>query len=194
MLKKLYFWVLEQAKNPHAKWILFSLAFIESSVFPIPPDVLLIAMVLSHRKQWFSSFLICLVGSVLGGLFGYFIGSGLWHIVGPWFLEHVFSENLFLKVQNLYQQYDFWIVFTAGFTPIPYKVFTIAAGVAQINPMTFIVASIFGRGGRFFLVAFLLYCFGEPIKVFIEKYFNILTLLFVILLIGGIWAIKFFAH
>jgi membrane protein YqaA with SNARE-associated domain len=194
MLKNLYFWVLDQAKNPYAKWILFGLAFIESSVFPIPPDVLLIAMVLSHRKQWFSCFLICLIGSVLGGIFGYFLGSGFWHIVGPWFLNHVFSEELFSNVQNLYKQYDFWIVFTAGFTPIPYKVFTITAGVAQVNIITFIMASIFGRGGRFIIVAFLINYFGEPIKVFIEKYFNLLTIVFMIMLVAGIWALKFAAH
>lgn len=194
MIKKLYDWVLDLAEKPHAMMALFAIAFIESSVFPIPPDVLLIAMVIANKQKWIKYFLVCLLGSVLGGCFGYLIGFSFWHAVGPWFLNHVFSEALFNKVQELYIQHDFWIVFTAGFTPIPYKVFTITAGVTEINLVTFIFASIFGRGGRFFLVALLLHHFGPPIKSFVEKYFNYVTIAFSILLIGGFILLKNFAH
>ena len=194
MFRKLYDWVLEKAKSPHAERALFLIAFAESSFFPLPPDILLIAMVLSLREKWFRYFLICLVGSVLGGIAGYAIGYGIWEAVHPFFLKYVFSEETFLKVRNLYAQYDFWAVFAAGFTPIPYKVFTIAAGVASLDVPRFILASICGRGGRFILVAFLLYQFGTPIRTFLEKYFNYVTIVFAILLIGGFYAIKYLAH
>ena len=194
MLRKLYDWVLNLAEKPHALLALFVIAFVESSVFPIPPDVLLIAMVIANKKNWLKCLSVCLTGSVLGGAFGYFIGFSFWQAVGPWFLEHVFSEAIFHKVQELYTQHDFWIVFTAGFTPIPYKVFTITAGVAEINVFTFMLASLFGRGGRFFLVALLLHHYGPPIKAFIEKYFGYVTIAFTVLVIAGFWAIKHFAH
>lgn len=194
MFRKLYNWVLKQAKTPYAESVLFWVAFVESSVFPIPPDVLLIAMVLSCRERWFRYFFICLAGSVLGGMAGYFIGYGIWEAVHSWFFAHVFSEAAFEKVRSLYERYDFWAVFTAGFTPIPYKVFTIAAGVAKLDFIRFVLASIAGRGGRFIIVAFLLHRFGEPIRNFIEKYFNYVTIAFTILLIGGFVAIKYFAH
>ena len=131
---------------------------------------------------------------MLGGIAGYAIGYGIWEAVHPFFLKYVFSEETFVKVRNLYAQYDFWAVFAAGFTPIPYKVFTIAAGVASLDIPRFILASICGRGGRFILVAFLLYQFGTPIRTFLEKYFNYVTIVFTILLIGGFYAIKYLAH
>ena len=191
MFRKLYDWVLEKAKSPHAERALFLIAFAESSFFPLPPDILLIAMVLSLREKWFRYFLICLVGSVLGGIAGYAIGYGLWEVAHPFFFKYVFHEETFLKVRNLYAQYDFWAVFVAGFTPIPYKVFTIAAGVASLDIPRFILASICGRGGRFILVAFLLYQFGTPIRTFLEKYFNYVTIVFTILLIGGFYLLKY---
>lgn len=194
MLRKLYNWVLDLARSRHAQVALFLIAFAESSFFPIPPDVVLITMVLAARTRWFRYFLICLAGSVLGGIAGYGIGMGLWEVVGPWFLSHIFPETVFNHVRELYQMHDFWIVFTAGFTPIPYKVFTITAGVAQINFPMFILASFFGRGGRFILVGFLLYKFGEPIRAFIEKYLGLLTIAFSVLLIGGFVLIKHLLH
>jgi membrane protein YqaA with SNARE-associated domain len=194
IFRKLYDWGLKQAESPHAERALFWVAFAESSFFPLPPDVLLIAMVLASRDKWFRYFWICLLGSVLGGIAGYGIGSGLWQMVQGWFFTYVFSEAVFMKVQHLYQQYDFWIVFAAGFTPIPYKIFTVAAGVASIDLTRFIVASIFGRGGRFILVAGMLYFFGSRIRIFIEKYFNLVSLVFCALLIGGFWAVKYFLH
>ncbi|HOW60003.1 MAG TPA: YqaA family protein [Candidatus Omnitrophota bacterium] len=194
LFRKLYDWGLKQAELPHAERALFWVAFAESSFFPLPPDVLLIAMVLASRAKWFRYFWICLVGSVLGGIAGYGIGFGGWQMVQGWFFTYIFSETVFMKVQHLYQQYDFWIVFAAGFTPIPYKIFTIAAGVASIDPWRFIVASIFGRGGRFILVAGMLYLFGPRIRTFIEKYFNLVSLLFCALLIGGFWVVKYVLH
>jgi len=194
MFRKLYDWVLEKAKSPHAERALFLIAFAESSFFPLPPDILLIAMVLSLREKWFRYFLICLVGSVLGGIAGYAIGYGIWEAVHPFFLKYVFSEETFLKVRDLYARYDFWAVFVAGFTPIPYKVFTIAAGVASLDIPRFILASICGRGGRFILVALLIHRYGEPIRSFLERYFNYVTIVFAILLIGGFYAIQYLAH
>lgn len=191
MLRRLYDWGLEKAKSPHAQAILFFIAFAESSFFPLPPDVLLIVMVLSHRERWLRYFGICLAGSVLGGIAGYYIGYGAWELVQSWFFEHIFSEAAFHRVQQLYITYDFWIVFTAAFTPIPYKVFTISAGVAQIDLLHFMVASLIGRGGRFILVAFLLHQFGAPMKAFIEKYFNWITIVFTIFLIGGFFLIRY---
>lgn len=194
MLKKLYDWTLRWAKAPHALFALFLLAFAESSFFPVPPDLLLIAIVLSRPKNWLKAASICLIGSVLGGMFGYLIGLKVWQALSPFFFKYVFSELLFLKVKTLYNQYDFWAVFIAGFTPIPYKVFTIAGGVCQISFKVFVLASILSRGARFFLVAILLRIFGEKVKIFIDKYFNLLSIIFAILLIGGFWAIKHFCH
>lgn len=194
MLKRLYDWTLHWAKTPHALFALFLIAFAESSFFPVPPDLLLIAIVLSFNKNWFKAAAICLIGSVLGGMFGYFLGLKLWQAISPFFFKYVFSQDLFLKVKTLYNQYDFWAVFIAGFTPIPYKVFTIAGGVCQINFGVFVLASALSRGARFFLVAILLRIFGEKVKTFIDKYFNLLSLIFVILLLGGFWLIKHFCH
>jgi len=194
MFRKLYDWTLLKAKSPHAERALFGIAFAESSFFPIPPDILLIAMVLSSREKWLRYFWICLIGSVLGGMAGYAIGYGVWEAVHLWFFKYVFAETTFAKVRNLYSNYDVWIVFAAGFTPIPYKVFTIAAGVASLDVPRFVLASICGRGGRFILVAYLLHHFGAPIRTFIEKYFNYVTIAFTVLLIGGFLAIKYLIH
>lgn len=194
IFRKLYDWGLEQAKSKHAEKALFWVAFAESSFFPLPPDVLLIAMVLACASKWRRYFFICLLGSVLGGMAGYLIGVGIWQIVSGWFFTYIFSEATFEKVRHLYVEYDFWIVFAAGFTPIPYKIFTIAAGVASIDFTKFVLASICGRGGRFILVSYLLFRFGAPIKTFLEKYFNFITILFVVLLIGGFFAIKYLTH
>jgi membrane protein YqaA with SNARE-associated domain len=194
IFRKLYDWGLKQAESPHAERALFWVAFIESSFFPLPPDVLLIAMVLSARSKWFRYFWICLAGSVIGGVVGYGIGFGAWQAVQGWFFAHVFSESVFIKVQNLYQSHDFWVIFAAGFTPIPYKIFTIAAGVASIDLTRFILASIVGRGARFILVTGLLYLFGERMRLFIEKYFNLVTVAFFILLVGGFYILKYCFH
>lgn len=182
-LKRLYQWVLGWAEHPRATLALFFIAFAESSFFPIPPDVLLIAMALAKPEQAWWDGAICTVGSVAGAMGGYVIGFGFWQAVGEYFFRYVpgFTHEVFANVCGQFEQHSVLIVFTAAFTPIPYKVITIAAGVSGISFLPFVVASVFGRGARFFLVAGLLRFFGAPVKVFIEKYFNALTVLFVVI-------------
>ena len=196
MVKRLYDWVLSWGNSKWGALALFVLAFAESSFFPIPPDVLLIALCLGAVKRSFRFALICLVGSILGAAGGYAIGYYLWQntageytALANWFFAHVFTEESFLQVKGLYDEYDFWIVFTAGFTPLPYKLFTISGGFFKIDLVMFFVASIVSRGLRFFLIAGLIWKFGAPIKTFIDKYFNLLAILFTVLLIGGFFLI-----
>lgn len=183
--RRLYDWVLSLAHHKHSTVALFLLSFAESSVFPIAPDVLQIALSLARLdKVWYYACLST-IASVLGGILGYIIGIGIWELASGFFFEYIFSKETFEQVKNLYQAWDFWAVFVAAFTPIPYKVFTIAAGVFQISFPMFVVASIAGRAGRFFLVAALLRWYGPTIKQFIEKYFNLLSVVLVILLVSG---------
>ncbi|MBQ8778392.1 MAG: DedA family protein [Alistipes sp.] len=196
MVKRLYDWVLSWGNSKWGALALFVLAFAESSFFPIPPDVLLIALCLGAVKRSFRFALICLVGSIIGAAGGYAIGYYLWQntageytALANWFFAHVFTEESFLQVKGLYDEYDFWIVFTAGFTPLPYKLFTISGGLFKIDLVMFFVASIVSRGLRFFLIAGLIWKFGAPIKTFIDKYFNLLAILFTVLLIGGFFLI-----
>lgn len=191
-LRRLYDWVLHWAETPYAIPALFVLSFAESSFFPIPPDVLLIALCIGNVPRGYVFAAWCSVASVLGGLTGYGIGAFLWDIqaVNGFFLTYVFSQATFDKVGELYKLYDFWIVFVAAFTPIPYKVITITAGVFGTNILMFLFASVVGRSARFFLVAWLFRRFGPPIKDFIEKRFGLVTVLGTLLLIGGFAALK----
>lgn len=193
LMRQLYDWVLHWAETPYGAPALFLLAFAESSFFPVPPDVLLIALCVSvPRKAWrFAA--LALAGSVLGGLFGYGLGWGFWALLEQPFYDYVpgFSSDVFLRVQALFSEYDFWVVFTAGFTPIPYKVITIGAGVFKINFIIFVVASLLSRGLRFFLVAWLLYRYGPGIRDFIDRYFNVLSFIFLVLLVGGFLLLKY---
>ena|SRR3989338_941156 len=191
ILRRLYDWVLSWANKKHASKALFGLAFAESSFFPIPPDVLQIALSVSKPKKSFFFALISSIGSVLGGIFGYFIGFFLFDSVGKLIIDALGYQPQFDAVGNLYKSYAFLAILTAAFTPIPYKVFTIAAGFWQVGLFPLIAASLIGRSARFFLVATLFYFFGPKIKLFIDKYFNLLTVLFIILLIGGFVAIKY---
>ena len=191
LLRKLYDWVLSWAHKKHASKALFGLAFAESSFFPIPPDVLQIALSVSKPKSSFFFALISSIGSVLGGIFGYFIGFFLFDSVGRLIIDTLGYQAQFDAVGNLYKSYAFLAILTAAFTPIPYKVFTIAAGFWQVGLVPLISASIIGRSARFFLVATLFYFFGPKIKAFIDKYFNWLTIIFIVLLIGGFLAIKY---
>ncbi len=195
-IKRMYDWVLSWADTPYGGIALFLIAFAESSFFPIPPDVLLIALCLGKREHAFRFAAICTAGSVLGGLVGYGIGWGLWGAVDQYFFSYVpgFSEEAFAGVQEIYQRWDFLFVFVAAFTPIPYKVITISAGAFGLNFLMFTIATVIGRSARFFLVSTLLYFFGEPIGDFIEKRFNLLTIVFTILLIGGFYVIKVVLH
>jgi membrane protein YqaA with SNARE-associated domain len=188
--RRLYHWVLSWAEHPQATWALFALAFAESSFFPIPPDVLLIALCLGQprRAAWYA--LVCTTGSVLGGLAGYAIGMGLYESVGRPILEFYGLMEKYGEVQELYRRYDVWAVGIAGLTPIPYKAFTVTAGAFGISLPGFVAASIVGRGLRFGLVAALLRLWGEPAREFIDRHLGILTILFAVLLIGGFFVIR----
>jgi membrane protein YqaA with SNARE-associated domain len=195
----LYDWVLSWAHSPFGERALFVLALAESSFFPVPPDVLLIALVLGKREAWFRLVILCSIASVIGGLAGYAIGHFLWYSgdsfssIAMFFYNNIpgFTIESFNAVSKLYDVYSFWIVFTAGFTPIPYKIITITAGVANINVSIFIVASVISRSLRFFLVAWLIFKFGKSINAFINKWFNVLSIAFVVLLIGGFYVLKY---
>ncbi len=191
MLRKLYDRTMALAAHRHAIWALALIAFIESSVFPIPPDVLQIAMTLADRSRAWVNAAVATIASTLGGVAGYAIGVFLFETVGRWILDVYGYTEQFAEFAQLYNAYGAWIVFMAGFTPFPYKVVTIASGVTQLDFLTFVVASAVGRGGRFFLVAGLLYWFGPPIKAFIEKYLGLLTIAFFVLLLGGFVALKY---
>ncbi len=195
-IRRLYDWVLTWADSPYGGLALFFIAFAESSFFPIPPDVLLIALCLGKSEKCFRYAAICTLGSVLGGMAGYAIGWGLWGSVDQLFFTYVpgFHEEGFAKVQTLYQEWDFWFVFIAAFTPVPYKVITITAGVFGLNIFMFLLATIIGRSARFFLVAGLIKKFGEPVRNIIDKWFNVLTIVFVILLVGSFYLIKVVLH
>lgn len=192
--RHLYNWVIHFADTKHGPTALFLLSFAESSFFPIPPDVLLAPLTLGAPKKWFRFALACSIASVLGGILGYGIGMFLWDQVGQWFFDHLghlkFTPENFQKFQEKYDEYGFWVVFTCGFTPLPYKVCTISAGVANISFLGFMIASAVSRSARFFLVAGLFGWKGEAIRPFVEKYFNWLSLLFVLLLVGGFMALK----
>lgn len=199
-IRKIYDWVLHWAETPYGPAALFILAFAESSFFPIPPDALLIALALGVRSKSFKFAAICTIASVLGALLGYGIGYFVWwdglnefSKIANFFFNNIpgFTQELFYNVKELYDQWNFWIVFTAGFTPIPYKVFTITGGAFNVNIFLFIIASIIGRAGRFFLVAFLIWKFGKQIESFIDKYFNWLAIGFTVLLIGGFIGINY---
>lgn len=191
IVRRLYEWVLHWAHTPYGIWALFVLAFTESSFFPIPPDVLLIALALSIPAKSFRYALICSAGSVLGGLFGYFIGWQLMDLVGFPIMKFYGILEQYETVRQSYEEYNAVIVFIAAFTPIPYKLITITAGAFKLNILTFTIASLIGRSARFFLVAWLIHRFGQRIKEFIEKYFDILSLVFVgLVALGFIIATK----
>ena len=190
MLQRVYNRCMEWIQTPAGVWALFFIAVAESSFFPIPPDVFLIALCVGAPKKSFKFALICSVGSVLGGALGYGLGLGFMDTVGQSILNLYGLQDKYTVVQKLYQQYDALAVGAAGFTPLPYKLFTITAGAFKIDFVTFMVVSLVARSARFFLVSALIYKFGAPVQHFINKYFNILTLVFLGLLIGGFVLIK----
>ncbi|RUL87916.1 DedA family protein [Tautonia sociabilis] len=212
----MYNWVLHWAETPYALPALVVMSFVESSVFPIPPDVLLIPLVLAATTRWWRLAAWCTAASVIGGLFGYLIGFVAWETVGVWIVEHLAHVELvpvngrpdiamppyLLQVigedrlggSYLFQVYDHWnawIVFIFGLTPLPYKLVTITAGVAQVDLAIFTIASIASRGLRFFVVAWIIRTWGPPAREFVERYFNLLAVAFVLLLIGGFAVVKF---
>ncbi len=190
LLQRVYNRCMEWIQTPAGVWALFFIALAESSFFPIPPDVFLIALCVGAPKKSFKFALICSVGSVIGGAIGYGLGLGFMDTIGQSILDWYGLQDKYTVVQGLYQQYDAWAVGAAGFTPLPYKLFTITAGAFKIDFVTFMVVSIAARSARFFLVSALIYKFGAPVQYFINRYFNILTLVFLFLLIGGFVLIK----
>ena len=192
MLRRLYDWVLHWAATPYGTWALFLLALSESSFFPIPPDVLLIALAVAIPEKSFKYAGICSIGSVLGGCFGYLIGWQFMTGIGERIIAFYGLNQKVAYIAELYSAYDAWAIGIAGFTPIPYKVFTISAGAFKINFWVFLLASIVSRSARFFLVGGLIYIFGSQIKSFIDRYFDILAIAFTVLLVGGFILIKFF--
>lgn len=191
MVKRLYDWVLHWAETPYGTWALFLLAFCESSFFPIPPDVLLLALCVALPKKSFRYALVCSVGSLLGGCLGYYIGWQFMISLGRAIIGFYGLQDKYAYIQQLYMTYDAWAVGIAGLTPIPYKVFTITAGAFHINFVVFVVASAISRSARFFAVGGLIYIFGPRIQSFIERHFNVLAVIFVVLLILGFVVIKY---
>ena len=189
--KKLYNWVLSWAESPYSTYALFFLAFAESSFFPIPPDVLLIALAISKPTKAFRYAGVCTIGSLMGGVVGYMIGFYGYEAIGQPIVELYNGQEIMLSIKEKYDMMGFWGVLIAAITPIPYKVFTISAGFFSFSFSEFILASIIGRSFRFFAVALLIWKFGPPIKSFIDRYFNLLAVLFVVLLVLGFVLIKY---
>ena len=189
-MKRLYDWVVSWAYSPYGSWALFILAFTESSFFPIPPDVLLIALAVGRPKASLRFALICSAGSVMGACLGYLIGWQFMTTLGERIVDLYGLQDKIDYIGTLYNRYDAWAVGIAGFTPIPYKVFTITAGMFRINFAVFVVASIVSRSARFFLIGGLIYLFGSRIQAFIERYFNLIAILFCVLLLGGFILLK----
>lgn len=213
-IRRMYDWMLSWADSPYGLHALVIISFAESSFFPIPPDVLLIALVLGASTRWYKFALWCTLASVVGGLAGYGIGVFGWETIGQWIVQHIAHMELTevngrldialpaylvsgmgssLGGEYLFQVYDHWnawIVFVFGLTPLPYKLVTITAGVARVNLPVFLVASILSRALRFFLVAWILSKWGDPARRFIDRYFNLLTIAFIVLLVGGFFILK----
>ena len=192
LLKSLYNWTLKKAEHKYSSWILSIVSFSESSFFPIPPDVLLIPMIIAKRTKAWTYALICTLSSVIGGVAGYAIGFFLFNSIGILIVEFYHLSNSFNTFENYYKEYGILIVLGAGFTPFPFKFITIASGVFSLNIFLFILTAFIARGLRFYLLTSLLFIFGEKIKILIDKYFNILAVLFFILLLGSFMLIKLF--
>ena len=190
-VRKIYDYVINLSGNKHALAWLFVISFIESSFFPIPPDIMLIPMILATPKQAWKIASVCTVASVIGAYLGYAIGLFFFDMIAEPLLNFYGYLEKFNEFKNLYHEYGAWIVFGAGITPFPYKIITIASGAVHLNLIVFTVASVIARGLRFFVIAWLLKAYGEKMRVFIEKNLGWLSVLFLVLLIGGFALIKF---
>ena len=190
-LKKTYNLTLEKAQHKNAKLYLSLISFAESSFFPIPPDILLIPMALASKTRALFYAFICTLFSVLGGILGYAIGYFFYNSLGVYIVEFYHLENSFSVFENYYKEFGILIVLGAGITPFPYKFITIASGVFGLNILLFIIVSFIGRGLRFYLIAVLLYFFGVKIRLIIDRYFNVLTIIFFILLVGSIFILRY---
>ena len=191
MLNRLYNWTLSLAQHPHALWALAIVAFVERSVFPIPPDIIMIPMIIAAPRRAFVIASVALVASVLGGMLGYAIGAFAYEALGAPILEFFGKADAMSEFAGRFNDVGFWAVLIAGVTPFPYKVITIMSGWTAMPMGTFIVTSIIARGLRFFIVAALLWKFGAPIRDFTEKRLGLMFILFVLLLLGGFMAVKF---
>lgn len=190
-LRGLYDWTMHWAETPQSLAALFLIALAESSFFPVPPDVLLIAIVAAAPRQWFKAAALCTAGSVIGALLGYGIGYGLMATVGQTIVDFYHAQHHWDRVVELYNgPWGVWFLAGAAFTPIPYKVATIAAGATHMSVAPFILVSILGRGARFFLVAAILRAFGAPVRRTLEKNFDLAAFLFLVLLVGGFLVLK----
>ncbi len=185
MLQRIYNWILSFANHPYAIWILGVVSFAESSFFPIPPDPLYIAMLLSRKNQTWKLAWVCTITSVAGGWLGYAIGYGLYETIGEFILQTYGLQGAFDRFQESFNQWGFWIVALKGLTPIPYKVVTIACGVTRLDFTSFTIASLIARGFRFFFLALLFWYFGPPIKEYIEKNLTFVTFASIGALVGG---------
>ena len=190
LTRKIYDYTLDLAARKNALAWLFAISFIESSFFPIPPDIMIIPMVSATPNKAYKIAAVALLASVLGGYLGYAIGVFGFEVIAKPLLEFYGYMDNFHKFENYYHEYGAWIVFGAGITPFPYKIITIASGVVRLDLVIFTIASILARGIRFYIIAWLLKRFGEPMKTFIEKNLNLLSILFLLLLIGGFAIIK----
>ncbi|WP_137700621.1 YqaA family protein [Marimonas lutisalis] len=191
MLRGLYNRTMQLADHPRAMWALAMIAFIESSVFPIPPDVLMIPMILARPSRAFAIAAVALVASVLGGMLGYAIGYFAYEQIGQPILASMGKAEAMEAFNTRFNDFGFWAVLTAGMTPFPYKVITIMSGWTAMPLPTFIATSILARGLRFFIVAALLWKFGAPIRDFIERRLGLMFILFVIMLLGGFYVVKY---
>jgi len=190
MFRKLYNKTIEWAEHRHALWALAFVSFIESSIFPIPPDVMMIPMILARPSRAWLIALVALVASVLGGIAGYAIGALAYEQLGQPILASLGKADYMVEFSTRFNDFGFWAVLTAGITPFPYKVITIMSGWTGMPLMTFVATSILARGLRFFIVAGLLWKFGTPIRGFIERHFGLVTVAFMVLLIGGFALLK----
>jgi membrane protein YqaA with SNARE-associated domain len=190
IVRRLYDRCLMLVQKPGGVWVMFWIAVAESSFFPIPPDVFLMALGITNPRKSFRYAAICTAGSVIGGALGYALGALFMDTVGMQIISWYGLAEKYSVVQHLYRQYDVLAVGAAGFTPLPYKLFTITAGAFKINFATFMAVSLVSRAGRFFLVAAFIYRFGSPVRGFIERYFNLLTIAFLALLLLGYLAVK----
>jgi membrane protein YqaA with SNARE-associated domain len=191
MLRTLYDKTMRLAAHPQAVWWLALVSFLESSIFPLPPDVMLIPMALANRQRAFWYAFVCTVASVVGGWVGYAIGYGLFEVAGQPIIDLYGLHDQFAAFQRTFNEYGAWIVLIKGLTPIPYKLITITAGVTHLDLLTFSVASVISRGGRFLIVVVLLWYFGEPIRHFIERYLTWVTTGVLAAVVGGFLALRF---
>ena len=191
MIRRLYDWTLSLVDSPHALWALAAVAFIESSVFPIPPDVLMIPMIIARPNRAFLIAGIALVASVLGGMLGYAIGAFAFESIGQPILQSLGKADSMAEFNTRFNDLGFWAVLVAGVTPFPYKVITIMSGWTGMPLATFIITSIIARGLRFFVVAALLWKFGTPIRDFIERRLGLVFTVFCVLLIGGFLLVRY---